>query len=179
MSISSITVFCGSKSGNNPAFEAAALALGTVLAKQNIKLIYGGGNKGMMGAVANGCLQNGGYVVGIIPELLLQWEHGHDALSEMHVVADMHVRKKMLYEMGDAAAVLAGGYGTLDELFEMVTWNQLSIHNKKIYIVNTAGFYDALILHLDTMQRQGFLYDNWQERIVVVNSIEELAKCLR
>lgn len=175
MPITSLAVFCGSKSGNNPLFEAHAKQLGNMLAEKNITLIYGGGNKGLMGAVANGVLEKNGTVTGIIPQLLTDREHSHQGITELIVVENMHVRKKMLYEKCDAAIILPGGFGTLDELFEMLTWNQLSIHDKQIFILNSAGFYNHLLAHAKQMQQENFLYDNIEERLTILNSPVELA----
>ncbi|MGG9961033.1 TIGR00730 family Rossman fold protein [Ferruginibacter sp. SUN106] len=174
MAITSVAVFCGSKSGNNPLFENHATQLGHILAEKNIRLIYGGGNKGIMGAVANAVLEKEGKVTGIIPQLLTDREHSHQGITELIVVEDMHVRKKMLYEKCDAAIILAGGFGTLDELFEMLTWNQLSIHSKEIFILNTAGFYDHLIAHAKTMQQENFLYDAIEDRITIITVPDEI-----
>ena len=165
-----IAVFCGSKSGSDLLFEQDAKALGRLMAERNITLVYGGGNKGLMGAVANSVMEGGGKVIGVIPELLLAWEHQHEGITELHVVSDMHTRKKMMYDLCDMAVVLPGGNGTLDELFEMLTWNTLQIHNKKIILLNTAGFYDPLVTHLQAMWQKGFLYENWQERLLVYDT---------
>jgi len=178
MAITSLAVFCGSKSGNNPLFEEQAIALGHLLASKKIILIYGGGNKGIMGAVSNAVLEKGGKVVGIIPEILKTREHHHEGITELIIVENMHTRKKMIYEKCDAAIILPGGYGTMDEFFEMLTWNQLSIHDKKIFILNTAGFYDHLFAFAQTMQDENFLYDKIEDKLVVLNSPGELAKYL-
>lgn len=170
MKINSVTVFCGSKSGHHNSFEAQASLMGTLLAKQGITLVYGGGNKGIMGAIANACLAAHGKVIGIIPKLLLEWEAQHEGLSELIVTETMHSRKLLLYEKGDAAIVLPGGMGTLDELFELLTWNNLKIHDKKVYILNWEGFYDSLITLLTSMQSAGFLYDKWEERLVICDT---------
>lgn len=175
MSIKSLAVFCGSKSGSNPLFETHAIRLGHIMAERKITLIYGGGNKGIMGAVANAMLEKNGTVTGIIPQLLTDREHSHHGITELIVVENMHVRKKMLYEKCDAAIILPGGFGTLDELFEMLTWNQLSIHDKKIFILNTAGFYDHLLAHARQMQQHGFLYDNIEDRINVLSDPDAIA----
>lgn len=127
-----------------------------------------------MGTIANAVMEKNGKVTGIMPKLLTEWEHQHLGLTELLVVSDMHTRKRMLYEKCDAALVLAGGYGTLDELFEMLTWNQLSIHNKKIYVLNTDGFYDHLLAHIRKMEEEGFLYENLSTRLEVVNTPKEL-----
>jgi uncharacterized protein (TIGR00730 family) len=174
MQIKSVAVFCGSKSGNNPLFETHATVLGNILAAKNITLIYGGGSKGIMGAVANAVLKMSGKVIGIIPQLLIEWEAHHKGLTELIVVTEMHTRKKMLYEKCDTAVILPGGFGTLDELFEMLTWNQLSIHNKKIFILNTAGFYNHLLGHAKMLQEENFLYDKLEDRITVLSSPEEI-----
>ena len=131
MPIHSLAVFCGSKNGDNPIYATHTAALGKLLALQKITLIYGGGGKGVMKLLADSVMDEGGTVVGVIPKNLLEREHEHRNISEMIVVDDMHSRKKILYSMCEAAMALPGGFGTLDELFEMLTWNQLSIHSKK------------------------------------------------
>ncbi len=174
MTITSLAVFCGSKSGDNPLFCEHARQLGSLLAEKNITLIYGGGNKGIMGAVANAVLEKNGKVIGIMPTLLTGVEHQHFGLTEMFEVADMHARKRMLYEKCDAALILPGGYGTMDEFFEMITWNQLNIHDKRIFIVNTSGFYDHLISFLHQMEDRQFLYQKVVDKLTIVASPEEL-----
>ena len=177
MRINSLAVFCGSKSGNNPLLEAQATALGHVLASKKITLIYGGGNKGIMGAVSNAVLEKDGKVIGIIPEILKDREHHHKGITELIIVDDMHTRK-ILYQKCDAAIILPGGYGTMDEFFEMLTWNQLSIHDKKIFILNTAGFYDHLFAFAQTMQNENFLYDKIEDKLIILNTAEDLKKYL-
>jgi TIGR00730 family protein len=167
MNYKSIAVFCGSKSGNNILFEEHATALGKLLAQKNIQLVYGGGRVGLMGAVANAVMQNGGKVIGIIPKVLLAWEQQHTGITELRIVEDMHERKKMMYELCDAAIILPGGNGTLDELFELVTWNALGIHEKKIFILNSDGYYNHLVAHLQTMKQHGFLHEDWEQRITI------------
>jgi uncharacterized protein (TIGR00730 family) len=174
MTFQSIAVFCGSKTGNNILFAAHATQLGYLLAKKNITLIYGGGNKGLMASVANGVLEKGGKVIGVIPQVLTEWEHQHEGITELIVVDTMHVRKRMLYEKCDAAIVLPGGYGTLDELFEMLTWNQLSIHDKPIFILNTDGFYDGLLVHINKMLEETFLYNKLEDSFTVVTTPDEI-----
>lgn len=174
MKINSLTVFCGSKSGNDPIYINHAKMLGEMLAQKNITLVYGGGNKGMMGALANACLEQGGKVIGIMPKILSGIEHAHGSLTEMIEVEDMHSRKKLLYERCDAALILAGGYGTMDEFFEMLTWNQLNIHNKKIYVVNSNGFYENLILFLEKIESENFLYHKIVDRLIIIRSPGEI-----
>ncbi len=167
MQYKSIAVFCGSKPGNNSLYSIHAKQLGKLLAKNNITLIYGGGKSGLMGILADSAMSNHGKVIGIIPEILSQWELQNNTISELHIVADMHTRKKMMYELCDAAIILAGGNGTLDELFELITWNTLKIHEKRIMILNSNGYYNQLIAHLYTMQQEGFLHENWEDRIAI------------
>ena len=176
MEFKSIAVFCGSKSGNNPLFEEHATKLGNLLAENKILLIYGGGNKGIMGAVANGVMDKNGQVIGIIPETLMGWEQHHEGISELIVVENMHIRKRMMYERSDAAIILPGGFGTLDELFEMLTWNQLSIHNKPIFILNTGGFYDSLLTHIKNMVKENFLYLTMEDAFTVASNPSEIFK---
>lgn len=174
--IQSIAVFCGSNEGKNPLYKQEATETGKKIALKKIKLVYGGGRKGLMGAVADAALENGGHVTGVITEQLKDLEHMHQNLTEIFVVADMHTRKKMMYELCDMAIILPGGYGTLDELFEMITWNQLSIHNKKIVLLNTAGYYNALIAHLEKMYIDGFLYSDWKTNIAIKENAEDMMK---
>ena len=174
MKITSLAVFCGSKRGNDPIYTQHASALGKLLAKKNITLIYGGGSTGVMGAIANAMMENNGKVIGIIPQALVDREHQHEGITELSIVDDMHARKKRMYELCDAAIILPGGVGTLDEFFEMVTWNSLSIHDKEIYILNSANYFDLLLEHLKLMEGQGFLYESVTNRITVINDPEQL-----
>ena len=166
----SMAVFCGSNSGNDPIYEQHAKDLGVLLAENNITLVYGGGNTGLMGAVANAALANGGKVIGVIPDFLRNIERQHKGLTELHIVNDMHTRKKMMYDLSEAAVVLAGGNGTLDEMFEMITWNALTIHEKKIILLNTAGFYNALIAHVNMMQVKGFLHTDLRDTFQICDT---------
>ena len=174
MKISALAVFCGSRSGNNPVYTQHAGALGRLLAQNNITLIYGGGSTGIMGTLADTMMEKKGKVIGVIPRLLLKWEHQHEGITDLMVVEDMHTRKKRMYELCDAAVILPGGVGTLDELFEMLTWNQLSIHDKPIYIMNSDGFFDHLIAHILQLEKSGFLYEPAEKRITFLKSPEDL-----
>jgi uncharacterized protein (TIGR00730 family) len=178
MSIRSVAIFCGSKSGKNPLFETHTKQLGNLLAENNISVIYGGGNKGLMGAIANAALEKKGKVIGIIPKMLSELEHQHEGLSELTIVDTLHIRKQMLYEKCDAAIILPGGYGTMDEVFEMLTWNQLSIHDKKIFFMNSGGFYDHLIAHIHSMQHEDFLYGHPDEKMTVLKEPSDFLKYL-
>ncbi len=179
MAIKSIAVFCGSKHGNNKVFTEDAVKLGKILAANQVKLVYGGGSAGLMGTIADNVMHNGGNVVGIIPKLLLEWEVEHRGITELIVCDDVHQRKQKIYSLSDAAIVLPGGFGTLDELFEIVTWNQLTIHDKQIYILNSGGFYEHLIKHIEVMKQENFLYEDAIKRITILNSPEELEAFLR
>ena len=178
MSIISLAVFCGSKNGINTLYAQHARQLGKMMAENNIRMIYGGGRNGIMGVVADAVMQHEGKVTGIIPHLLIEWETQHESITELLVADDMHIRKKKMYELCDAAIILPGGFGTLDELFEMLTWNQLSIHEKKIFILNSDGFFDHLIAHIDKLQEEGFLYETAKERMTVLSEPEELFQYL-
>ena len=174
MAIQSLAVFCGSKNGNNPLFTEQAAQLGKLMAENNVKLIYGGGSAGIMGAIADSVMKYGGQVTGIIPKILVEWEVQHRGITELIISDDMHTRKRMIYSLCDAALILPGGFGTLDELFEIVTWNQLTIHDKEIFILNSGGFYDLLIQHIQLMKDEKFLYGEAEKAITVVNDPAEL-----
>lgn len=172
--INKLAIFCGSKTGNNELYQQHALALATIMAENKIELVYGGGKKGIMGLVADTVMSKGGIVRGVIPQVLVDWEHQHDGISELFVVEDMHVRKRKMYELCDGAVILPGGFGTLDELFETLTWNQLALHDKKVFILNTAGFYNHLLQHMDFLNAEGFLWNDLNGLLVVLNEPAEL-----
>lgn len=140
-----VVVFCGSSSGNDPRFTLQAERLGAALAERQIALVYGGARIGLMGAVADGALRAGGHVVGVLPRFLQQKEIAHEGLSELHLVESMHERKLLMNELCDGAIALPGGFGTLEEFFEMLTWAQLGLHAKPVALLNVAGFYDPLL----------------------------------
>jgi uncharacterized protein (TIGR00730 family) len=169
-----ITVFCGSSMGTDEIFQSQATLLGQTLAKQNIELVYGGANIGLMGAVADGALSEGGKVIGVIPLFLQLKEIAHPNLTELILVDTMHDRKTKMNELCDAVIALPGGFGTLEELFEMLTWAQLGLHKKPIGILNTDGFYDALIVLIQTMVDKGFLKQINQQMLLVSDKIDEL-----
>ena len=173
-----VAVFCGSKHGTNPVYTSDAIILAKELALLGLDIVYGGSKKGIMGDLANSALANGASVTGVIPSMLLAWEHEHESLTKLIITNDMHERKKTMYEMGIAGIVLPGGFGTLDEMFEMLTWNQLSIHDKKIYILNSGGFYDHLIKHMELLADNGFLYDPLWNRINAFDSPSALVAAL-
>jgi len=155
--IRSICVFCGSNSGARPQYADAARALGSLLARQGIGIVYGGGHVGMMGHVADAALAAGGNVVGVIPEHLMRPEVAHQRLDELIVVESMHVRKRTMSERADAFAVLPGGFGTFEEMFEMVTWLQLRLHSKPVGLVNCLGYFDHLLAFLRHAADEGFI----------------------
>lgn len=176
--IQSLAVFCGSKNGVDAAYVKHAEELGQLMAMNNIKMIYGGGRNGLMGVIADAVMKHEGKVTGIIPHLLIEWETQHEQITELIIADDMHVRKKKMYELCDAAIILPGGFGTLDELFEMLTWNQLSIHDKRIFILNSSGFFDHLLAHIDKLEQEGFLYESAKERITIIDNPSQLVKYL-
>lgn len=146
------------------------------MATNGVKLIYGGGSAGIMGTIADSVMKNNGTVTGIIPRILLEWEVQHRGITELIICDDMHIRKRTIYSLCEAALILPGGFGTLDELFEILTWNQLTIHDKEIFILNSGGFYDHLLLHIQHMREEKFLYEQAEKRITVLSDPEELRK---
>ncbi|GGM73661.1 cytokinin riboside 5'-monophosphate phosphoribohydrolase [Dyadobacter beijingensis] len=163
----SIVVYCGSNPGKKTLYAEAAYALGAELAKRHIKLIYGGGNMGLMGRVADGAMDNAGFVTGIIPNFLAKLEVAHKTLSELHFVDTMHERKAKMVSLSDGVVALPGGYGTFDELFEILTWAQLRIFHGPVGLLNVNGFYDLLLLQLDKMVEEGFLRPDNRRLLVV------------
>jgi uncharacterized protein (TIGR00730 family) len=153
----SVCVYCGSSLGATNDYVDAANALGQLLAARGLRLIYGGGAVGLMGTTADAVLANGGTAIGIIPQLLMNREVGHTGLTELHVVPDMHTRKRMMAEMADAFLTLPGGLGTFEELFEIWTWRQLGYHDKPIGLLNLNGYYNPLIQFLSSAEKQGFV----------------------
>jgi len=178
MKIQSVTVFCGSKSGNQSGFTNQAIELGNALGENGIQLVYGGGGKGIMGAIADAVLAKNGKVVGIMPQLLLEWEAQHQGITELIVTETMHDRKKILFEKADVAIILPGGMGTMDELFEMLTWNNLNIHQKKVIVLNWEGYYSPLIAMMEHMHNEGFMYDDWRNRITVAKDAEAVMQTI-
>lgn len=169
-----ITVFCASSFGTEKIYEEQAIALGKTLAEQNMELVYGGANVGLMGAVADGALNAGGKVIGVLPNFLRSKEIAHLGLTELILVESMHERKTKMNELCDGVIALPGGFGTLEELFEMLTWAQLGLHKKPIAILNVNGFYDALIALLQTMTEKGLLKEVNQKMLLVSDTIDDL-----
>lgn len=169
-----ITVFCGSSFGTDKIYKEQAALLGQTLAKQNIELVYGGANVGLMGAVADGSLNEGGKVIGVLPDFLRSKEIAHTGLTELILVESMHERKTKMNDLCDGVIALPGGFGTLDELFEMITWAQLGLHKKPIAILNINGFYDSLIELIQTMTDKGLLKEANQKMLLVSDNIEDL-----
>ncbi len=177
--LQSLCVFCGSRSGSNPAFEAAARATGRLLGERGIRLVYGGGSLGLMGAVANGCLEAGGEVVGVIPDFLMGLELGHRGVTRLEVVPDMLSRKQRMAELSGGFITLPGGIGTLDELFEMLTWTRLGVHRKPNGLLNIDGFYDDLIAFCHKTQVEGgFISAENAANLVVSDSVPDLIERL-
>lgn len=170
----SVVVFCGSSEGIEPAYAEKAYELGAVLAKNNIQLVYGGAKIGVMGKVAQGALDNNGEVIGVIPEFLKIKEVFHNDLSELIITKNMHERKLAMHDLSDGILMLPGGFGTLEEFFEMLTWGQLGLHQYPIGILNTNGFYDELLLMLKKMVDKGFVKLENYEALLVDHDIAQL-----
>ncbi|OMQ11745.1 TIGR00730 family Rossman fold protein [[Flexibacter] sp. ATCC 35103] len=169
-----ITVFCGSSFGTEEIYKEQAELLGKKLAQQNIELVYGGANVGLMGAVADGVLNEGGKAIGVLPNFLRSKEIAHLGLTELILVESMHERKTKMSDLCDGVIALPGGFGTLEELFEMLTWAQLGLHKKPIAILNINGFYDALIELTKVMVEKGLLKDVNQQMLLVSDNIDDL-----
>ena len=175
--IRSICVYCGSSAGNQPIYLETAEALGTAMGQAGVRLVYGGGTRGIMGAVSDGVIRAGGQVTGIIPRFLIDMEATErelKRLDELIVTADMHERKHIMFERADAFVALPGGIGTLEELVEIMTWSQLGRHRKPIVIANVAGFWDPLARLIDHMAAEGFIHTAHQVRPLVVERIEDI-----
>lgn len=170
----SIVVFCGSGEGYHEVYKETAYQLGAILAERGYDLVYGGARIGIMGAVADDALQNGGKVTGVLPHFLRTREVAHEHLSEMILVDTMHERKLKMHELSDGIIALPGGWGTMEELFEMMTWAQLGLHRKPIGILNTHCFYEPLLALLHNMTEEGFLKELYREMVLVSEDIFEL-----
>ena len=169
-----IAVFCGSSSGTNGVYRDQAENLGKTLARKNIQVIYGGGKVGLMGILANAALEEGGRVTGVIPGFLHISEVAHDNLTELIRVESMHERKALIDKMSDGVIALPGGFGTLDELFEMLTWGQLGLHQKPVGLLNVNGFFSNIMRAIDTMVSEGFLKEINKDMVLISEDIGEL-----
>ncbi len=167
-----MAVFCAAAEGARPAYRETARALGQALAQRNIGLIYGGADIGLMGAVADAALAGNGRVVGVIPHVLIDKEIAHKGVQELHVVDTMHTRKRLMGELADAFIILPGGFGTFEELFEVLAWQTLKLHAKPVVLLNVAGFYDKLLEFLDVCETEGMLRGNGGA-LLVANSVDE------
>ena len=168
----SLAVFCAAADGARPEYRAVAEDLGRALAARGIGLIYGGAKVGLMGAVADATLAAGGHVVGVIPHVLVDLEVAHQGVTELHVTETMHTRKALMAERADAFLALPGGFGTFEELFEVLAWQTLKLHNKPVVLLNVAGFYDGMLTFLDTCEREGMLRGN-RRILLTANTVEE------
>jgi uncharacterized protein (TIGR00730 family) len=175
----SLCVFCGSKEGKSQKYIELGVELGKLMGEQNIPLIYGGGSVGIMGVLADSCLESGGKVYGVMPQSLMDWEVGHSGLTELTVVDNMHDRKAKMYELSDGFVALPGGMGTLDELCEIITWAQLDYHKKPIFLLNDFGFFDHLIAHFDLAVKEGFLSQEHRDWINIVEGPKELLEAFQ
>lgn len=177
--INTLSVFCGSSAGNEALFADQAYQLGKSMAQKGIKLVYGGTNVGLMGRVADGILENGGKAIGILPGFLRDREIAHEGLSELILVDTLQQRKAMMNEISDGAIALPGGFGTMEEYFEMLTWGQLHIHTKPVGLLNIMGFYNPLLQLMNTMVACGFLKNVNREMVIEDDDIEELLSKMR
>jgi uncharacterized protein (TIGR00730 family) len=171
--IRNIAVFCASADGANPIYRTVAEELGRALASRNIGLIYGGANVGLMKAVAEATLAADGKVIGVIPEVLVDLEVAHHGITELHITSTMHTRKALIGEKADAFIALPGGFGTFEELFEVLAWHTLKIHAKPILLLNIDGFYDKLLAFLDHCVAEGMLKARNREILLVANTVED------
>jgi len=179
MKLNRITVFCGSSYGTEAIYEETAIELGKILATENIGLVYGGANVGLMGSIADSVIKNNGTVIGVLPHFLKRKEIAHQHLSELILVDTMHQRKTKMNELSDGVIALPGGFGTLEELFEMLTWAQLGLHQKPVALLNIDGFYNELLSFLKTMIEKGFLKQIYFDMIIVDNDISSLLKKMK
>lgn len=175
----SVCVFCGAQAGAAPAYVQAARDLGALLAERNLTVVYGGGHVGMMGALADSALAAGGKAIGVIPEHLMRPEVAHQDLTELLIVDSMHTRKRVMAERADAFIVLPGGYGTFEEMFEMVTWLQLRLHGKPVGLINVDGYFDHLLAFLRHAAQQGFIRPEHRGLLLVAAGAEELLQRLQ
>ncbi len=176
--LQSIAVFCGSSQNVAETYKAAAFELGVQLAKNEIRLVYGGAKVGLMGAVADGALAQNGSVIGVIPDFLKTKEIAHEAISELIVVSNMHERKMKMHELSDGIIAMPGGWGTMEELFEMLTWAQLGLHTKPIGILNINGFYNDLLTMIDKMLQERFLQTVYRSLLLVHDDAATLLKMM-
>lgn len=176
--LSTVCVFCGSSPGSDPRYRDAAAALGSALARSGRRLVFGGGRVGLMGAVADAALAEGGDVVGVIPRHLADREVAHLGLRDLRVVNSMHERKALMSDLADAFIALPGGLGTLEELFEVWTWGQLGLHRKPYGLLNTAGYFDALLAFLAHGVEQRFVKAEHREMLVVETEVMRLIEAL-
>jgi uncharacterized protein (TIGR00730 family) len=174
----SLCVYCGSRAGDLPAFAAAADELGTLIGRAGGRLVYGGGRVGLMGRVADATLAAGGRVLGVIPQALMEREVGHRGLTELVVVQTMHERKQRMAEAADAFVALPGGIGTLEELYEMWSWQQLGYHDKPVALLNVAGYYDALLAFMHTAQARGFVSAQQHDALIVDDQLPRLLQTI-
>ncbi len=174
MSVTTVAVFCASAMGVDEVYRRDAEELGGELARRGIGLVYGGAKVGLMGVVAEACLRGGGTVVGVIPEVLVDKEVAHDGLTELHVTTTMHTRKALMADRSDAFLILPGGFGTMEEMFEVLAWQTLDLHRKPIVLLNTAGFYDALLAWLDDAVEAGMLRAESRAILAEARSVGEL-----
>jgi len=173
-----ICIFCGSQVGTNGLYRQAAIALGQLLVRHGYGLVYGGGHVGLMGVIADAVLASGGEVIGVIPESMVARELAHTGLTQLQVVSGMHARKARMAELADAFIALPGGYGTFEELFEVITWAQLGIHHKPIGLLNVAGYFNALKALVDHAIAEGFIRAEYWHLLTMADDADTLLEML-
>jgi hypothetical protein len=177
--LSSLCVYCGSAVGADPIYRETAVRLGRLMAENRIRLVFGGGRVGLMGVLADAVMEAGGSTVGVIPRFLETREVGHRGISELHIVDSMHTRKQLMFELSDAFAVLPGGFGTLDETFEIITWRQLRLHDKPIMLVDANGYWQPFLRLIDHVIREGLARPECRQLFTLVPDVDEVIAALR
>lgn len=177
--LSSLCVYCGSATGTDPRYREAAVRLGQIMAENRIRLIYGGGRIGLMGVLADSVVAHGGTAAGVIPRFLETREVGHRGVNELHIVDSMHTRKNLMFELSDAFAVLPGGFGTLDETFEIITWRQLRLHDKPIVLIDIAGYWQPFLRLVDHVIGMGLAKPECRSLFTVVTDVDEVIAAIR
>ncbi len=172
--VSAICVYCGASEKADPKYKEYAVQLGRLMVQENIALVYGGSQIGLMGATADAVLEGGGNVYGVLPEHLETYEKGHAGITQLTITKDMHQRKKQMFKMAEAFVIMPGGFGTMDEMFEIITWKQLRLHSYPVIIVNVDGYWDALLKLFDSIISKNFASESTRSLYTVVDKVEDI-----
>jgi len=178
-SIKSVCVYCGASASADDLYQNSASELGSKMAKADLQLIYGGGASGLMGMTANAVLDNGGEVTGVFPEFLSKFETPHKGLTEIHIVESMHLRKQKMAELSDCFVVMPGGFGTLEEFFEILTWRQLQLHDKPVFLVNLNGYWDPMLEMLNRIFEEKFARETHRSCFAIVDTVDDLIDAIK